>query len=58
MQGANSWGRTLVVLFSTTSAMSGSHGLTSFPNEGHPFYTEIVCAVHHLEWSDDIMMMS
>ena len=58
MQGANCSGRTLVVLFLTTSAMSGSQGLTDFPNKGHPFYTKIVCALHHLEWSDDIMIMS
>ena len=58
MQGANCQGRTLVVLFLTTSTMSGSQGLTDFPDKGHPFYTEIVCAPHHLEWSDDIMMMS
>ena len=58
MQGAKCWGRTLVVLFSTMSAMSGSQGLTDFPNNGHPFYTEIMCALCHLEWSDNIMMMS
>ena len=58
MQGANCWGRTVVVLFSTTSAMSGSQGLTDFPNKGHPFYTEIVCVLHHLEQLGDVMMMS
>ena len=58
MQGANCQGRTLVVLFSTTSAVSGSQGLTDFPDKGHPFYTEIVCVLHHLEWLDDVMMMS
>ena len=58
VQGANCWGRTLVVLFSTTSAVSGSQGLTDSSNKGHPFYTKITCALHHLEWSDDIMMMS
>ena len=55
MQGANCWGRTLVALFSTTSATSGSQGLTDFPNKGHPFYTEITCALCHLEWPDDVM---
>ena len=55
VQGANFQGRTLVVLFSTTSATSGSQGLTDFPNKGHPLYTQITCALHHLEWSDDIM---
>ena len=39
MQGANCQGRTLVVLFSTMSAASGSQGLPDFPNKGHPFYT-------------------
>ena len=58
MQGTNCWGRTLVVLISAMSAMSGSQGLTDFPDKGHPFYIEIVCALHHLEWSDDVMMMS
>ena len=38
--------------------MSGSQGLTDFPDKGHPFYTKIVCALHHLEWSDDVMKMS
>ena len=55
MQGANCWGRTLVVLFSTMSATSGSQGLTDFPDKGHHLYTKIMCALHHLEWSDDIM---
>ena len=58
MQGANCQGRTLVVLFSATSAMSGSQGLTDFPDKGPPFYTKIVCALHHLEWLDDVMMTS
>ena len=58
MLGANCWGRTLVVLFPTTSAVSGSQGLTDFPNKGHPFYTEIMCALRHLEWLSDVMMMS
>ena len=56
MQGANCWGRTLVVLFSTTSAVSGSQGLTEFPIKEHPFYTKIVCALRHLEQSDDVIM--
>ena len=55
MQGAKYQERTLVVLFSTTSAVSGSQGLTDFPNKGHPFYTKIVCALHHLEWLYDVM---
>ena len=40
MQGAICWGRTLVKLFSTTSAMSGSLGLTDFPDKEAPFYTK------------------
>ena len=56
MQGANSQGRTLIVLFSTMSAASGSQGLTDFPNKGLPFDTEIVCVLRHLEWLDDVMM--
>ena len=56
MLSADYWGRTLVVLFSTLSATSGSQGLNDFPDKGHPFYTDIVCALHHLEWSDDVMM--
>ena len=57
MQGANCWGRTLVVLFSTMSVASGSQGLTDFPDKGHPFYIKTVCVLlHHLEWSDDVMM--
>ena len=58
MQGANCQGRTLVVLFSTISAVSGSQGLTDFPSKGHPFYTKIMCALRHLERLDDIMMIS
>ena len=55
VQGANCQGRTLIVLFSTTSAASGSQGLTDFPDKGHSFYTKIKCALHHLEWLDDVM---
>ena len=58
MQGANCQGSTLVVLFSTTSVTSGSQGLTDFPDKGHPFYTKVVCVLCHLEWLDDIIMMS
>ena len=58
MQGANCQGRTLVVLFSTTSAASGSQGCSDFPNKGHPLYTKKTCALHHLEQSDDVMMTS
>ena len=36
MQGANSQGRTLIVLSSTTSTSSGSQGLTSLYDKGLP----------------------
>ena len=55
MQGAKCWGRTLVVLFSTMSAVSGSQGLTDFPDKGHPLYIKIMCPLHHLEQLDDVM---
>ena len=55
MQGTNCWGRTLIILFSTMSVTSGSQGLTDFLTKATPFYTKIVCALHHLEWSDDVM---
>ena len=58
MQGANCQGRTLVVLFSTMSAASGNQGLTDSSDKGHPFYTKIMCALHHCEWLDDVMMTS
>ena len=58
VQGANCLGRTLVVLFSTMSAASGSQGLTDFPDKGHPYYIKIMCALCHLEQLDDIMMTS
>ena len=58
MQGATCQGRTLVVLFSTTSVVSGSQGLTDFPDKGHPLHTKITYAQCHLEQSDDVMMMS
>ena len=40
MRGANCQGRTLVTLFSATSAVSGSLGLTDFSNKEPPFYTK------------------
>ena len=58
MQGANSQGRTLVVLPSTMSMLSGSQGLTDFMTRISPFYTEITCVLCHLEQSDNVMMMS
>ena len=45
LEGANCLGRTLVVLFPTTSTASGSQGLTDFPDKGHPLYTKITCAL-------------
>ena len=55
MQGANSRGRTLVVLSSAMSTPSSSQALTDFMTRSSPFYTEIMCVLHHLEWSyDDI----
>ena len=58
MQGADCWGRTLVVLFSTTSALSNSQGLTDFPTRGHPFHMKRVCALYHIEWLDDVIVTS
>ena len=37
MQGANSWGRTLVVLSSAMSTPSGSQGLTNLRQGAPPF---------------------
>ena len=58
MQGANSRGKTLVVLSSATSTPSGSQGLTDFTTRSSLFYTEIMCILRHLEWLDDVMMTS
>ena len=58
MQGTNCQGRTLVVIFSAMSALSDSQGLTDFLTRGHPFYIKIVCALHHMEWLDNVIVTS
>ena len=58
MQSVDVGKEPVIVLFSVMSAFSDGQGLTGVPTGFPTFIQKIICALHHLEQSDDIIVTS